>query len=192
VDDALIAGAIERDRRRGLIGQAREQVLRPSEISRTLLASRGSENDRTSRPNDVSIDLLCDREHRGETATVVADARAYHAIAIMPERELHVAREDRVEVRTHEHRPRVVQPGPHRDDVSRTIQAHVTQAEPAQSGGDPFAAVAFFTSRRGDLRNRDLRPHRRRITRRDPRVRRCERPVCPERSGVGEGRCGHE
>jgi len=135
-------------------------------------------------------ELNAQRRYLGAATTT--DPGARDAMTLAAEGELNVASEDGIEVSAHEHGGETLDPRSRRHDVARAIDARVTQAERSQPGREPLAAFALVPCRRRDLRHRNLRGDRRRVARRDPRVRRCERTVRSKRSGISAGYCGHE
>src|SRR5678815_2149070 len=72
VDDALVTGAVERDRGRGLVRQMREQVLRAAKVACAFLPGRRDEHDRATRSQPATVHLLGDRQHCREPAPIVA------------------------------------------------------------------------------------------------------------------------
>ena len=57
-----------------------------------------------TRAQSHAVDLAGEREHHGEAAAVVVDARADEPLALAADREVGLAREHRVEVRADDDR----------------------------------------------------------------------------------------
>ncbi len=75
VYDALIARAVERDRRGDLSRGTGEERLGAAQVAHAFLAGRGDEIDGCLQAHAHTVDLLGERQHRGEAPAVVADAR---------------------------------------------------------------------------------------------------------------------
>ena len=185
VDDALVAGAVERDRRGRAAHRAREQLLRAAQVARALLARGRGENDRRARAKLRAVDHAGEREHRREAAPVVADAGSDQARAVALHAQRHRARKYRVQMRADDNGRGVVRAGTRARDVAGGIGAHARERECAEARRDPFAALTLFAGGSRDLGYRDLRVERFGISCGECCARICDWGRVPQRAKTG-------
>ena len=99
MDDALVAGAVERDHGVRVRAASREVVLGAAQIADAFLAGRRDELDGALSAHASAVDLGGEREHDRQPAAVVVDAGADEPLAVAANREIGLARKDGVEVR---------------------------------------------------------------------------------------------
>src|SRR3954469_19077366 len=127
--DALVTGAIDGD---GCIrsgASRREVVLGPTQVAGAFFARRPDKLYRTVGWKRRVLERFYDREHRGDAAAVVGDARAVVASAGLSDAVLGSPREHSVEVRAYGDRLLFSATSPPADDVSRSIDLHAGQSE---------------------------------------------------------------
>ena len=86
---------------------AGEVVLGAAKIADAFLAGRRDELDGALRAQAHTVDLAGEREHDGEAAAVVVDAGPDEPFAVPADREIGLARKDRVEVRADHDRRKI-------------------------------------------------------------------------------------
>src|SRR3569623_513066 len=145
MDDALVAGASERDRCGRTAHRGREELLRAAQIAGAVLAGGRGENDGRACTKLRSIDHPREREHGRETAPVVADAWSDQAGAVTLHAQRYATGKHRVEMGADHHWRRVVRACAYASDVSRRIVPHIRECQRAESRGDPFAALTLLT-----------------------------------------------
>ena len=184
VNDAFVAGAVERDHRVRVAPASREVVLRAAEIADAFFARRRHELDRMLRGEARAVDLAA-------SASITARPRP---LSLMPgpDEPLAVAADGKVRISRGNTVSRCAQittggrsSAPSRRPMTFPASSVWTlcQSAIAKSARDPLAALLFFAGRRGDLRDGDLRAHDRVVVRRETRVRGRERTMCCTRVG---------
>ncbi len=187
MDDAFVAGAVERDHRVRLRAATREVVLGAAQIADAFLAGRRDELDGALSPYASAVDLGGEREHHRQAAAVVVDAGADESLAVAANREIGRARKNGVEMRADDDGRQTSRSRAPADDVAGCVRVDVRQAAVVEPPRDPAAALVLLPGRRGDLRDRDLRANDRVVARREARMRRGERAVRRSRFGGPPG-----
>jgi hypothetical protein len=174
VDDALVAGAVERDDCRNVTTAKREEVLCAAQVASPFLSGRGDELDRPHRAQSPTRDLLGQRQCDREPPSVVVDPRPDDPRAVAAHRERHVAREHRVEMRADDDGLGRAGGRPSPEHVAGVVDMDVAQAAGGEAARHPRAALTFLARRGSYLGKLDLGAHDVRVAPREPLARRSE------------------
>lgn len=170
VDDPLVTGAVEGDHRVRIAAARREVVFRPAQIADAFFAGRRDKLDRVLGCDPHAVDLARQSEHHREPTPIVVDARSHEALRISTHREIGVTREDGVEMRADHYRRTIQRSFATSDDVADDVGLDARQSGVMKAARDPFATLALFAGRSGDLGDRDLCSQDRIIARGKTRV----------------------
>jgi hypothetical protein len=184
MDDAFIAGAVERDYGACVASPSAEIVLRAPKVAQPFLTRRGDKLDRMACAQTNAVDLGGQGEHDSEAAAVVVDSRTDEPLAIATYGEVGAARENRVEMGTDDDGRQVLGAGTAADDIARVVGVNFAQAAVAKAASDPSGTLLFFAGWRGDLGDRDLCTHDGVIMRRESGARGGEGSKGRSRVGV--------
>jgi hypothetical protein len=187
MDDALVAGAVERNNGRSIQGVIAKEVSRSAEVAVAFLAGRPDELDRSAGAQVHAVNLLGDREHGGEAAPVVADAGSDDSRTVVAHTERGVARENGVEVRADDNRRVIGKSIAASNDIPDAVRPNICKTKVRKSARDPGAALPFLAGWRRDFGDGDLHADDRPVTRNESRTRFLESVVDAGRGGGARG-----
>src|SRR5205085_12479065 len=136
-------GAVDDDGRVGVGAARREVVLRAAQVAGAFFAGGAHELYRALGVKRRSLEGFDDRQHRGDAAGVVGDARPEVAGAGLAHRVLRAAREHRVQMRADGDRWPVRAAGASADDVSGAVDLDALEAERLEPRGEPVRAIGL-------------------------------------------------
>jgi len=171
MDNAFVAGAVERDHRMRITPAICEIVFGASKVTDSFLSSRGHELDWVTRRESHAVNFSREREHDRKAPPIVVDAWTDKPLPVATNREIGVARKYRVEMSADHHGRKVPGSAATSDDIPNLIGRDVRQAAIDEASGDPVRPFLLFAGWSRDLGDRDLRAQNRVVARRQPRVR---------------------